>query len=172
MVYSGASNPSPTKGLPFSWGRSMENTFSKWLAETRERRGLSQRSLASKAGISSATVSKVESGDVGVSTEMMKKFAEALEVPYETVVNEWSRAQIGSLPVEEPERITLAPGMTVEILWKEGDRGTPLVLDERTIAQLKAIADIENIAQARSAPMADDDASVSESKSEHLPVNR
>lgn len=49
------------------------------LRETRKARGLSVRALAEKAGVDHATVSRIETGDRGMSVDMAEKLANALE---------------------------------------------------------------------------------------------
>lgn len=66
-----------------------QGQFGKWLEAQRERRGLSQRQLAIKAGTAAATVSKIEDGRVGVSREMVRRLAIALEVPVTDAVRAW-----------------------------------------------------------------------------------
>lgn len=54
----------------------------------RLRRGLSLRELASRVGVSPATVSAVENGRTGVSVTRLHQFAAALEVPVATLLGE------------------------------------------------------------------------------------
>lgn len=49
------------------------------LRETRKERGLSVRALADLAGVDHATVSRIETGDRGMSVEMAEKLANALQ---------------------------------------------------------------------------------------------
>lgn len=57
--------------------------FGHWLKQERERRGWSQRLLADKAGISSAMVTRLESGKVGHSPDMVQRLVAALTEGYD-----------------------------------------------------------------------------------------
>lgn len=84
-----------------------DTEFGKFVAEWRERRGLGVRPLASKAGISHATVSKIEDGLVGASKDMVRKLAEALEVPYSEALSAWVKDEIPDVRlVAETDEIT------------------------------------------------------------------
>lgn len=87
-------------------------TFGVWLAQVRERRGLSQRNLAAKAGVSSATVSKIEDGLANASVEMVKKLAIALEVEPAEAFRVWSEdaAQQQGIEIERIPEIPIPEG--------------------------------------------------------------
>ena len=71
-------------------GFCMQETFGKWLERIRTARGMSIRSLASKAGISHATISNIEADKVGASGKMVKSLADALEVDAAEAFRVWS----------------------------------------------------------------------------------
>lgn len=76
---------SPSEGaLPL-----LKKPFGGWLKEMRERKGLSIRGLALKAGISHPSVVNIESGKIGATRDMVRKLADALEVSRSEAVQAW-----------------------------------------------------------------------------------
>lgn len=51
------------------------------LKEWRERRGLSMRALAARAGVSYPTVARIEGGHMSPTVSLLEKLAGALEIP-------------------------------------------------------------------------------------------
>ncbi len=90
----------------------MPETFGQWLTRLREERGIrSQRELARKAKVASATVSKLEDDLVGASPVMVRKLADALQVDPEVAFDVWVKAAAASqgvelayLPIEQRRR--------------------------------------------------------------------
>lgn len=74
--------------------------FGDWLADHRQKRGYTVRGLAERAGISHATVSKIEDGIVGARSEMVQKLAGALGVELQSATEAWLKDQF-------PEQIEL-----------------------------------------------------------------
>lgn len=58
-----------------------QERFGRWVKEERERRGMSGRQLAERAGVSSSTVSRVEGEGMNLSADKVKQIAAALDVP-------------------------------------------------------------------------------------------
>ncbi|MBF0627260.1 MAG: helix-turn-helix domain-containing protein [Magnetococcales bacterium] len=76
------------------------------IQQFRQARGLSQRALAEKAGISAAGLSQIESGQTSPSVATLEKLADALESPMASFFTEQEEASvrvevltIGSRPV-------------------------------------------------------------------------
>ena len=57
------------------------SNLGKTIRELRSRRGLTQRQLADKMGVTVTCISMVETGQRSISEETLKKAAEALDVP-------------------------------------------------------------------------------------------
>lgn len=77
----------------------MTHPFGDWLEVARQKRGMSQRMLATRAGVSSAMVSKIESGS-GLSLDMARKLAAALDIPRAEAERAWAAGNLdtGALP--------------------------------------------------------------------------
>jgi transcriptional regulator with XRE-family HTH domain len=67
----------------------ISKSFGEWLSGRRVRAGLGTRALADKAGISHATISRLEDNKVGASKEMIIKIADALDVPRSDAIKAW-----------------------------------------------------------------------------------
>ncbi len=64
-------------GIPVDSGHIMA-TFGDWLRSKRAARGLSQRALADRSGLSAAMVARLESDTVGFSQDTLRMLAEGL----------------------------------------------------------------------------------------------
>jgi len=80
-------------GARFSWGDpSMADdlyvgkAFGKKLADARKRKGLTQQAAAEKIGIASGTLSKYETGDLGMGVEILGKLADLYEVSTDSLL--------------------------------------------------------------------------------------
>lgn len=114
------------------------STFGDWLKTTRERRGLSQRALATKAGISSAMISRSESGDVGASPEMVESLADALEVRRSQALQAWLSDRIKDEPQDETKvrTLDLGSGLRADIYVTADGNGEPAVEDAEILRRL------------------------------------
>ncbi len=74
-----------TMRAPEGAGTPDEPAFGSWLRQTRASRGLSQQDLADHLGVSAAHVSRVESGEKGLSEEALARVAELLGMSVEEV---------------------------------------------------------------------------------------
>lgn len=77
---------------------------------TRRARHLTQEKLAEKVGLSVETISRYESGRLGISLEALAKIAAALDVPVETLVRE----RPAGITSEEAEMLELWRGIDAE----------------------------------------------------------
>lgn len=125
--------------------------FGDWLTDARERRGLGVRGLAEKAGISHATISKVEGGLVGISPDKVQKIADALEVSVSSAMEAWVKDKTSELredpatynpdsTTREPDTVLLNAGARIIIDLPEGGQraGTVSQSTLRIIAELLA----------------------------------
>ena len=112
------------------------STFGEWLTQTRESRGLGVRELARKAGTTHPTISNLEKDIGGLTTDMMRKIASGLDVPYETVLAEWSRSK-----ADNPDGLDLSSNELREIIQALTE--TPGHL--RGIATNQAVAVIKSL---------------------------
>lgn len=60
--------------------------FGKKLADARKRKGLTQQSAAERIGIASGTLSKYETGDLGMGVEILGKLADLYEVSTDSLL--------------------------------------------------------------------------------------
>lgn len=80
--------------------------FGDWLKSRRESLGYSVRGLAAKAGVSHATISKLEDAKVGATPSMLLKIKEGLGVSYRYILNKHTEcllADHGELPSPEDD---------------------------------------------------------------------
>ncbi|MBX2860450.1 MAG: helix-turn-helix domain-containing protein [Vampirovibrio sp.] len=104
--------------------------LSQYIASKRQERHLSQRDLARKAGISSATVSKIESGKIkNVGIDTLHDIAYALDVTLVDMMMEYG-------PLDD-EQVRLMPEETVQKLSR---RSRKLVQD-----LVYVLSDFENV---------------------------
>ena len=91
----------------------MDHIFGSYLKEMRENKGWSINQLAQAADISGSQISRIENGLRGIpKPQTLRKMAEALEVPYEELMNKAGYLQ-GSLPSTRTSRLPLGqpPGI-------------------------------------------------------------
>lgn len=69
-------------------GRNVDHIFGSYLREIRENKGWSINQLAQAADISGSQISRIENGLRGIpKPQTLRKIAEALDVPYEELMN-------------------------------------------------------------------------------------
>ncbi|QHZ45555.1 helix-turn-helix transcriptional regulator [Bacillus sp. NSP9.1] len=99
----------------------MKTTFGEQLKELREQRGLSVNQLAMYAGVSAATISRIENGHRGVpKPATIRKLAAALKIPYEQLMDIAGYMAPGEICEEQPEYLTIydiAAKHDAEDLW-------------------------------------------------------
>lgn len=80
----------------------MERIFGSYLKEMRENKGWSINQLAQAADISGSQISRIENGLRGIpKPQTLRKMAEALEVPYEELMNKAGYLQQDAAKYEE-----------------------------------------------------------------------
>lgn len=80
----------------------MERIFGSYLKEMRENKGWSINQLAQAADISGSQISRIENGLRGIpKPQTLRKMAEALEVPYEELMNKAGYLQQNAAKREE-----------------------------------------------------------------------
>jgi transcriptional regulator with XRE-family HTH domain len=86
----------------------------------RESRGLSLGNLAEKAGISKASLSKIEAGHGNPSLEVLRRIAEALNVPTGALLAGENRPQLRVIRSNEGQFVTSDSGLSIRPLFVEG----------------------------------------------------
>lgn len=86
----------------------------------RESRGLSLGSLAEKAGISKASLSKIEAGQGNPSLEVLRRIADALNVPTGALFAGENHPQLHVIRSGEGQVVTSDSGLSIRHLLVEG----------------------------------------------------
>ena len=86
----------------------------------RESRGLSLGGLAEKAGISKASLSKIEAGQGNPSLEVLRRIADALNVPTGALFAGENRPQLHVIRSGEGQIVTSDSGLSIRHLLVEG----------------------------------------------------
>ena len=86
----------------------------------RESRGFSLGSLAEKAGISKASLSKIEAGQGNPSLEVLRRIAEALNVPTGALLEGENRPQLRVIRSGEGQFVASDSGLSIRPLFVEG----------------------------------------------------
>ncbi len=109
------------------------NDTSQLLAQSvrvhRESRGLSLGGLAEKAGISKASLSKIEAGQGNPSLEVLRRIADALNIPTGALLAEENRPQLHIIHSGEGQTVTSDSGLSIRHLLVEG-RNHRTTIDE------------------------------------------
>src|SRR4051794_39649320 len=86
----------------------------------RENRGLSLGNLAELAGVSKASLSKIEAGQGNPSLEVLRRIADALHIPTGSLFAEENRPQLHVIHHDEGQIVTSDSGLGIRHLLVEG----------------------------------------------------
>lgn len=79
-------------------------SLSNKVSEHRKKKGLTQEELASRTNVTVRTIQRIESGESQPRSFTLKAIADALEIPFETLMTEETQPELPAAPLHEAER--------------------------------------------------------------------